>query len=90
MAQDIGEKENKFMKKKIHYTDEPIGKIKIIKDFLPLPKELVIKEDVVKVTLSLSKSSVTFFKAQAKKNHTQYQKMLRKLVDVYASEFANR
>ena len=38
------------MKQKIKYTDEPIGKIKIVKDFLPKPDELVFKEDTVKVT----------------------------------------
>jgi hypothetical protein len=38
-----GEKERKFMKKKIHYSNEPIGEIKIIKDFLPSPEKLVIK-----------------------------------------------
>jgi hypothetical protein len=29
------EKEGKSIKKRIHYTDGPIGKVKIIKDFLP-------------------------------------------------------
>lgn len=51
--------------KKIKYTDEPIGKIKIVPDFLPSPDELVLKEEAVKVTLLLSKSSVDFFKKMA-------------------------
>lgn len=44
--------------KKIKYTDEPIGKIKIIPDFLPSPDELVMKEESVKVkkTYTLSKN----------------------------------
>ncbi len=74
-------------KHKIKYTDEPIGKIKIVKDFLPSPDDLVFKEETVKITLSLSKSSVDFFKKLAQKKHTQYQKMIRLLLDQYASHF---
>ena len=83
--QDIGEKEKRFMNKTIKYTDEPIGDIKIIEDFLPSPKDLVFKDENVKVTISLTKESIDFFKAEAKKHHTQYQKMIRNLLDVYAS-----
>ena len=73
------------MNKTIKYTDEPIGDIKIIEDFLPLPKDLIFKEENVKVTISLTKESIDFFKAEAKKHHTQYQKMIRNLLDVYAN-----
>ena len=73
------------MKKKIKYTNEPLGDIKIIEDFLPSPEELAFNEDQVKVTIGLSKSSVDFFKKEAKKNHTQYQKMIRRLLDIYVS-----
>lgn len=74
------------MKKRIRYSDEPIGKVRVVEDFLPSPEELAFKEDNIKVTLSLSKSSVDFFKEQAKQNHTQYQKMIRRLLDVYVSK----
>lgn len=85
----IGEKGRKFMKKhkKIKYTDEPIGEIKIIADFLPTPKDLVLKEETEKVTLSLTKSSLDFFRKEAAKHHTHYQKMLRVLIDKYASHY---
>jgi hypothetical protein len=43
---------------------------KVIKDFLPRPEDLVLKEDNVKVTLTLSKKSVDFFKHEAKKLDT--------------------
>ncbi len=65
------------------YTDEPLGNINVVKDFLPSPKELVLKEDTVKITLSLSKDSVEFFKEEAEKLHTPYQKMIRSLLDKY-------
>ncbi len=73
------------MKKKIVYTDEPMGDVQVITDFLPSPAELAFKEDGVKVTLALSKSSVEFFifKSEASKHQTQYQRMIRRLLDSY-------
>lgn len=72
------------MNTKIKYTNEPLGKIKIIRDFLPSPAELAFSEESVKVTISLSKKSVEFFKTEATKYHTQYQRMIRQLLDSYA------
>lgn len=72
------------MSTKIKYTDEPLGEIKIVPDFLPSPKELAYREESVKVTISLSKKSIEFFKAEASKHHTQYQRMIRQLLDTYA------
>lgn len=71
------------MKKKIVYTDEPMGDVEVVADFLPSPAELAFKEDGVKVTLALSKSSVEFFKSEASKHQTQYQRMIRRLLDSY-------
>ena len=73
------------MKKKIKYTDEPMGKVKVVSDFLPSPEELALKDETVKVTIALSKPSVYFFKKEAKKFNTQYQKMIRKLLDEYTA-----
>lgn len=71
------------MSAKIRYTDEPLGDLKVIRDFLPSPEELAFKDDSVKVTMTLSKASVEFFKREAKKHHTPYQKMIRRLLDAY-------
>ena len=73
----IGGKVRKYMKEKIKYKDEPMGKVKVISDFLPSPEELTLKDETVKVTIALGKSSVDFFKKEAKKYNTQYQKMIR-------------
>ena len=73
------------MRKKIKYTEGPVGDHLVLKDFLPAPKDLVFKEQNVKVTMSLSKSSIEFFKREAEKHHTQYQKMIRRLLDLYTS-----
>jgi predicted DNA binding CopG/RHH family protein len=72
------------MNAKISYSDEPIGDIEIVADMLPSPEELSFREDTVKVTIALSRTSVAFFKAEAKKHGTPYQKMIRRLLDVYA------
>lgn len=71
------------MSGKIRYTDEPMGKVEVVADFLPSPEELAFREEGVKVTLALSKKSVDFFKAQAARHHTQYQRMIRRLLDRY-------
>ncbi len=73
------------MKEKMKYTDEPMGKVKVISDFLPSPEELALKDEMVKVTIALSKTSVDFFKYEAKKYNTQYQKMIRRLLDEYTA-----
>lgn len=71
------------MSSSIKYTNEPLGKVKVVADFLPPPDELAYQDEAVKITLSLSKKSVDFFKAQASAHHTQYQRMIRRLVDSY-------
>jgi hypothetical protein len=73
------------MRKGHKYTDEPLGQIQVIKDFLPAPSELVDKEDTDKVTIGLSRRSGDFFKRQAQKHETQYQKMIRRLLDLYVN-----
>ena len=73
------------MKKKIKYTDEPMGNVRKVSDFLPSPKDLVLKDETVKITISLSKASLEFFKEEARKHKTQYQKMIRRLLDEYAT-----
>ena len=74
------------MKHKTKYTHEPL-EMEVVDDFLPLPEELVLKQDTVKVTIGLSKETIDFFKTRARQNHTQYQKMIRRLLDLYASRF---
>jgi predicted DNA binding CopG/RHH family protein len=85
----IGGKVNRYMKKKIKYSDEPIDEYEIVRDFLPKPEELVFKEDTIKVTLNLSKSSVEFFKQIANKHGSQYQRVIRNLLDRYVSHFSS-
>ena len=89
LALVTGEKGRQFMSVKIKYTNEPLGDLKVIKDFLPSPAELSFNEEAVKVTLVLSKKSIDFFKSEAAKNHTQYQRMIRRLVDAYVDSHSS-
>jgi hypothetical protein len=78
------------MTRKTKYTNEPIGEVRVVRDFLPPPEELAFREDAVKVTLALSRRSVDFFKAQAARHQTQYQKMIRRLLDRYAERYSDK
>ena len=88
--QDTGGGAKGFMKNTIKYTNEPLGQLRVVKDFLPPPDELVLRRDHVKVTISLSKSSVDFFKKEAGKRRTSYQAMIRRLIDLYAAQYEKR
>ncbi len=87
MEANLGGKERKSMKRPITYTDEPIGDIKIIKDFLPPPDKLVFKRKSVKVTMALDEESVAFFKKMARRNHVPYQTMIRNLINTYVAKY---
>jgi len=73
------------MRKKTKYTDEPLGDLRVVEDFLPPPSDLAFREENVKVTIALSKRSVDFFKREAQRHKTPYQKMIRRLLDFYAT-----
>lgn len=75
------------MKKRIYNPDMPIGKLTRIKDFLPSPAELAKAEKTQKITIALKKSSIEFFKREAGRYHTKYQRMIRDLVDRYAMQY---
>lgn len=74
------------MKRKID-RDMPIGKLVRVPDFLPPPSELALPRQDVKVTLALSRRSIEFFKHQARHNRSKYQRMIREVVDRYASHY---
>jgi predicted DNA binding CopG/RHH family protein len=72
------------------YTDGPIGRFEVIPDFLPPPDQLILKDDGVKVTIFLSRRSVDFFKAHAKKTKVPYQRMIRRVLDEYAGHHSRK
>jgi hypothetical protein len=72
------------MAKRTKYSDGPVRKLRVVPDFLPPPEELAFRDEGVKVTIALSKRSVQFFKREAARHRTQYQRMIRRLLDAYA------
>jgi len=72
----------------VKYTAGEIGRLRVVEDFLPRPDDLLPREDNVKVTFSLSRRSLDFFKREAKKRRVPYQRMIRALVDTYAERQA--
>ena len=76
------------MKNKISYSDGPMEEVKVVEDFLPSPDELAFREETVKVTIALSKTSLDFFKQEAAKRQVSYQRMIRRLLDEYALRHA--
>jgi hypothetical protein len=70
---DTGGKEGWSMKRKTEYTKAPkaiaqaFSNSEAMEDFLPSPDNLVFKEEAVKVTLSLGKESVIFFKKKGQR-----------------------
>ena len=90
---DTGEKDGEDMKKKNGYSEAPtevaeaINSAKVIDDFLPPPADLLLRNDTVKVTISLTKKSVDFFKKSASKQGVPYQSMIRKVLDLYSQRY---
>ncbi len=82
------------MKKDKYYEDAPediqeaLNSAKEIKDFLPPPEQLILKEETKKVTIVLSQKSIDFFKNKAKSTHVPYQQMIRKVLDNYTEAYS--
>jgi len=73
------------MSKQIPYSKEPIDEFKLVKDFLPSPSDLALKNKNTKFTISLSSDSLSYFKDVAETHHMQYQKIIRQLLDEYVA-----
>ncbi len=78
------------MKKRDPDLDEPKGRWVEVPDFLPPPDELVFPKKSVKITISLSKDSVDFFKREAREHGVKYQQMIRTVVSKYAARFMDK
>jgi hypothetical protein len=86
---DIGAKASNFMKKRTaKYADdkgEIIGELHRVRDELPSIDELTGKSGrQTKVTLALDNDALSFFKREARRRNTSYQRMIRNLVRAYS------
>jgi hypothetical protein len=66
-----------------HASDWMHDPARFFATLLPSLEELAAREETVKVTITLSKASVEFFKREARSRRTRYQKMIRRLLDEY-------
>ena len=69
-------------------SNMPIGKLVPIPDDLPPPSELAKPLQGVRITIFVSKTSVAYFKRNARKYHTKYQRMMREVLDGYVARHA--
>lgn len=81
------------MKEENEYQNAPedvktaLDSAAIVSDFLPPPEMLIPKEETKKVTISLSKKSVDFFKDVAQETNIPYQQLIRKVLDTYTDHY---
>lgn len=78
------------MAKKPEYTKGPIDDIPdemliAVPDFLPPPEAFANAKTSVKITIKLSYETIEFFKEVAEKHNTQYQPLIRKVLDEYVA-----
>lgn len=85
------------MKKKVKYSNkfEKEQKIdgknlKIIKDFLPSPDELFLKEEKVKITIEVDVETYQFFQKLALSFNKKYQPLMREILKQYARKYKSR
>ena len=74
-------------KNKTDIVQGTFGTMRAIKDFLPAPKDLVLKKPrTTKITMVLEKESIDFFKHQAELLGSSYQRMIRNLLREYVTQ----
>ncbi|HEY4751539.1 MAG TPA: hypothetical protein VIH60_14220 [Steroidobacteraceae bacterium] len=69
-------------------TSEPLGALRVLPDFLPAAA--APREEEVRITVLLSRTSLEFFKAEARRHNTQHQRLIRKLLDRYAEKHSRK
>ena len=91
----FGAKARNFMRKRTaKYSDdkgEIIGELHRVRDELPSIDELTGKSGrQTKVTLALDNDALSFFKREARRRNTSYQRMIRNLVRAYSQAHTAR
>ena len=69
--------------KKPTQTDEPIGNLTLVADFLPSPAQLANMARTERATLTLTKATLDFFRKEATKEHVSYNLLIRTALDEY-------
>ena len=61
-----------------------------VDDFLPPPSELVVRDEIVKVTINLNRRTLDFFKSRAGESDVSYQAMIRRVLDLYTNHYVDK
>ena len=71
---------------------ELLGGVRVVPGFLPpaAPAAPAPRQEEVRVTVLLSRASLDFFRAEARKHNTQHQRLIRKLLDRYAEKHSRK
>lgn len=75
----------KGTRKNRDWENLPIEKINQTAKKMGYPIGLVASEKKVLVTIYLNKFTIDFFKKEANRYHTKYQRMMRTVLDLYAN-----
>ena len=70
------------------YVDEPVGVLRVVKNFLPSPDKLFPAEDKIKITLTLDQKTVRFFKNSADQLGAKYQRLMREVLKKYSQQYS--
>ena len=74
------------MKRRTALSPEPRGRLRVVQDTLPHPRELVPREDSVQVTCALSREAAEFFRLEAAQTKLPVHRLLRRVLEAYASQ----
>ena len=69
------------MKRRTVSADEPQGRLRAVKDDLPLPRELVPHEDSVPVTIALSREAAELYRLEAAKAGLPLHRFIRRMLE---------
>ena len=74
------------MKRRTALSAEPRGRLRVVQDTLPHPRELVPREDSVQITCALSREAAEFFRLEAAQTRLSVHRLLRRVLEAYASQ----
>lgn len=78
-------KRNRTIGDMVNAKDHGISEKQVLNQ-IPSPGELAKREEKLKVTISLSTTTIDFFKKEALKHGTKYQKLIRAVLDEYVKQ----
>ena len=72
--------------KNVKIVEGTFGRMQEIPNFLPKPEDLVFRQPGKKIDLFLKTETIEFFKRKASRLNTEYQTMIRAILEKYVSQ----